>query len=183
MKKNNPRRLRCKTSLSENSHTGFYVHFGGILVQPKTNFAEISSLTVNCVLLQKNALILSFFWAIGPSMLHLWLLMMSPTNSSSNPKEVLRHFHGSTLSDYVRDKIIQRGLHIQKEPTVGWHNQEFWPKWCGIFKKASLDLNVLVIDLTQKELTSMQTENRRTRTETEILHMQNWQRRNTDKNI
>lgn len=66
--------------------------------------------------------------------------------------------HGSTLSEYVRSKRIPRGLRIQKMPTIGRGDEEFCRKWCEILNKASLDLTVLVIEFTQKELTKVNEE-------------------------
>lgn len=66
--------------------------------------------------------------------------------------------HGTTLSEYVRIKRIPRGLRIQKRPTLGRHDPEFCQQWCEILNKASLDLTVLVIQHTQKQLASIDAE-------------------------
>lgn len=68
-------------------------------------------------------------------------------------KKKTRFFlHGSTLSEYLRSKQIPRGLRIQKEPTLGYNDQDFCTKQCEILNKASLDLMVVVIKFVQKEL-------------------------------
>lgn len=66
--------------------------------------------------------------------------------------------HGTTLSEYVRAKRIPRGLRIQKPPTLGRQDPEFCQQWCQILNKASLDLTVLIIQHTQKQLASIDTE-------------------------
>lgn len=73
-------------------------------------------------------------------------------------KRTRHQLHGSTLSEYVRATRIPRGLRIQKIPTIGRNNEEFCTKWCEILNKVSLDLTVLVIDFTQKELTKIEQE-------------------------
>lgn len=73
-------------------------------------------------------------------------------------KEVRLQLHGATLSEYVRAKRIPRGLRIQKAPTLGRNDEDFCTKWCEIMNKASLDLMVLIIDYTQKELNKVQAE-------------------------
>lgn len=73
-------------------------------------------------------------------------------------KRTRHQLHGSTLSEYVRAKRIPRGLRIQKIPTIGRNNEVFCTKWCEILNKASLDLTVLVIDFTQKELIRVEQE-------------------------
>lgn len=70
-------------------------------------------------------------------------------------KEIRYTLHGSTLSEYWRAGRIPRGLRIQKAPTIGGGDPEFCKKWCEIMNKASLDLTLLVIEFTQKELTKV----------------------------
>lgn len=67
-------------------------------------------------------------------------------------KEIRYNLHGSTLSEYWRASRIPRGLRIQKAPTIGREDPAFCNRWCEIMNKASLDLTLLVIEFTQKEL-------------------------------
>lgn len=73
-------------------------------------------------------------------------------------KEIRLQLHGITLSEYVRTRRIPRGLRIQKAPTIGRTDETFCTKWCEIMNKASLDLMVLIIDYTKKELTKIKEE-------------------------
>ncbi|XP_063074030.1 uncharacterized protein LOC134464529 [Engraulis encrasicolus] len=67
-------------------------------------------------------------------------------------KEIRYNLHGSTLSEYYRASRIPRGLRIQKAPTIGRGDLDFCKKWTEIMNKASLDLTLLVVEFTQKEL-------------------------------
>ncbi|KAI7802501.1 putative zonadhesin-like [Triplophysa rosa] len=73
-------------------------------------------------------------------------------------KEIRYTLHGSTPSEYWRASRIPRGLRIQKAPTIGGGDPEFCKKWCEIMNKASLDLTLLVIEFTQKELKKVREE-------------------------
>lgn len=80
-------------------------------------------------------------------------------------KEIRYTLHGSTLSQYWRNKRIPRGLRIHKEPTIGRNNENFCKRWCDILNKCSLDLMLLVIEhvndelsKTCSEITELQTE-------------------------
>lgn len=73
-------------------------------------------------------------------------------------KEIRYNLHGSTLSEYWRASRIPRGLRIQKAPTIGGGDPEFCKKWCEIMNKASLDLTLLVVEFTQKELKKVREE-------------------------
>lgn len=134
-----------------------------------SSFAEIRSLT------DAQARTLSYtdadiesilFPDAGPS------LDMDPTTDDLTrklkhlaSKEVRLQLHGITLSEYVRAKRIPRGLRIQKAPTLGRNDDDFCTKWCEIMNKASLDLMVLIIDYTQKELSKVETEMTEIRTQ------------------
>lgn len=67
-------------------------------------------------------------------------------------RETKQYFHAVTLSDYLRRKIIPRGLRLQKAPAFGLHNEEFCTRWCEILNKCSFDLMALVIKETTKQL-------------------------------
>lgn len=73
-------------------------------------------------------------------------------------KEIRYTLHGSTLSEYWRAGRIPRGLRIQKAPTIGGGDSEFCKKWCEIMNKASLDLTLLVVEFTQRELKKVREE-------------------------
>lgn len=73
-------------------------------------------------------------------------------------KETRYVLHGSTLSQYWRNKRIPRGLRINKEPTIGRHNDTFCGKWCEVLNKCSLDLMLLVIEHVNEELSKVRTE-------------------------
>ncbi|KAL7399138.1 hypothetical protein ABVT39_020564 [Epinephelus coioides] len=66
--------------------------------------------------------------------------------------------HGSTLSQYWRNKRIPRGLRINKVPTLGCNNPAFCKKWCEVLNKCSLDLILLVVEYTLDELSKTRTE-------------------------
>lgn len=61
-------------------------------------------------------------------------------------KETRLKMHGSTLSEYWRNRRIPRGLRIPKPPTLCKHNPEFLRKWSEILNKCSLDLMLLIIE-------------------------------------
>ncbi len=59
--------------------------------------------------------------------------------------------HGSTLSEYWRNKKIPGGLRIQKAPTIGKSNIDFAKRWGEILNKCSLDLMLLIIEQVTTE--------------------------------
>ncbi len=67
-------------------------------------------------------------------------------------KETRLTLHGTILSEYWRASRIPGGLRIQKSPTIGGEDPDFCKRWCKIMNKASLDLILLVVEYTQKEL-------------------------------
>lgn len=73
-------------------------------------------------------------------------------------KETRYVLHGSTLSQYYRNKRIPRGLRIIKEPTIGRQDDAFCDKWCDILNKCSLDLMLLVIEHVNTELSKVRGE-------------------------
>lgn len=70
-------------------------------------------------------------------------------------KEIRALLHGSTLSQYWRNKRIPRGLRIGKVPTLGREDPELCRKWCDILNKCSLDLMLLVIEHQNKKLATV----------------------------
>lgn len=69
-------------------------------------------------------------------------------------REIKQYYHAVTLSDYLRQKIIPRGLRLQKAPAFGLENSDFCTRWCEILNKCSFDLMALVIKETTKQLES-----------------------------
>lgn len=67
--------------------------------------------------------------------------------------ETRTFLHAVTLSDYLRQKKIPRGLRIQKSPTIGLNNPAFCEKWCEITNKCSFDLMALLIQELSEQLT------------------------------
>lgn len=67
-------------------------------------------------------------------------------------REIKQHLHAVTLSDYLRQKIIPRGLRLQKAPALGLDNPEFCKKWCEILNKCSFDLMALIISEISKQV-------------------------------
>lgn len=67
-------------------------------------------------------------------------------------RRVKIHLHAVTLSDYVRQGIIPRGLRWQKEPMLGQKSEEFHDQWCAILNKCSFDLMTLLIADSKREL-------------------------------
>lgn len=66
-------------------------------------------------------------------------------------KEIRMKLHGSTLSEYWRNKRIPQGLRIQKPPTIGKENEDFNKRWCEILNKCSMDLILLIIEEVSKQ--------------------------------
>ena len=68
-------------------------------------------------------------------------------------RETKQHLHAVSLSDYLRNKIIPRGLRIQnKTPALGLGSPEFLDRWCEILNKCSMDLMALIIQETSELL-------------------------------
>lgn len=66
--------------------------------------------------------------------------------------------HGSTLSEYWRNKKIPRGLRIQKAPAIGKHDENFVKRWGEILNKCSLDLMLLIINQVSTEASTVKAE-------------------------
>ncbi|KAK7912694.1 hypothetical protein WMY93_012905 [Mugilogobius chulae] len=66
-------------------------------------------------------------------------------------KDKKLELHAITLSDYWRERIIPRGLRINKFPSFGKDNAEFRNKWEAILNKCSSDLMLLLIDEIKNE--------------------------------
>lgn len=62
----------------------------------------------------------------------------------------------TNLSDYWREKLIPRGLRIQKCPSFNTEDREFKIKWEAILHKCSLDLILLLIEHDKKEREAVQ---------------------------
>lgn len=73
-------------------------------------------------------------------------------------RETKLFLHAVTLSDYLRNKRIPRGLRIQKGPTLGKNNTAFCDKWCEITNKCSFDLMVLLIQEITEQLSDVRKE-------------------------
>ncbi|XP_029555187.1 uncharacterized protein LOC115153739 [Salmo trutta] len=86
-----------------------------------------------------------------------------PGGNSDLSKELLHlskrqtrtHLHIVTLSDYVRQGIIPRGLGWQKEPSLGQRTDDFCERWCAILNKCSIDLMTLIVDQLKKDFSEM----------------------------
>lgn len=76
-------------------------------------------------------------------------------------REIKQYYHAVTLSDYLRQKIIPRGLRLQKSPAFGLQNSDFCTRWCEILNKCSFDLMALVITETTKQLESTKLETKK----------------------
>lgn len=74
---------------------------------------------------------------------------------SLSRRRVKIHLHAVTLSDYVRQGIIPRGLRWQKEPMLGQKTDEFHERWCAILNKCSFDLVTLLIEESKKEVAEL----------------------------
>ena len=79
-------------------------------------------------------------------------------------KETRSYLHAVTLSDYLRRKMIPKGLRIDKIPIFGLDNKEFLDRWCEILNKCSFDLMALTIREATSEMTSTREEIQRTKT-------------------
>ncbi len=73
-------------------------------------------------------------------------------------KETRLTMHGSTLSEYWRNKKIPRGLRIQKAPTIGKSDENFIKRWGEILNKCSLDLMLLIINQVSTEASTVKAE-------------------------
>jgi len=60
--------------------------------------------------------------------------------------EMRLKMHGSTLSEYWRNKRIPRGLRIPKPPTLCKQNKLFLKRWSEILNKCSMDLMLLIVE-------------------------------------
>ncbi|MEE6526528.1 hypothetical protein FKM82_027208 [Ascaphus truei] len=67
-------------------------------------------------------------------------------------REIELFAHGSTLSEYYKQKLIPRGFRIKNRPTIGAENTAFCERWCQVLNKASLDLIILVIEEVGEQL-------------------------------
>ncbi|KAK7912571.1 hypothetical protein WMY93_012782 [Mugilogobius chulae] len=67
-------------------------------------------------------------------------------------RRIKTHLHAITLSDYIRQGIIPRGLRWQKEPMLGQRTDDFCDRWCAILNKCSFDLMTLLVDHLKKQL-------------------------------
>ena len=67
-------------------------------------------------------------------------------------KETSQDLHALSLSHYLRNKRIPRGLRIQRSPTIGKDNDKFCDRWCEILNKCSFDLMTLVIQEENEQL-------------------------------
>lgn len=72
--------------------------------------------------------------------------------------ETRLRMHGSTLSEYFKNKKIPRGLRIHKAPTIGKYDEHFVKRWGEILNKCSLDLMLLIIEHTTTEAQRIKTE-------------------------
>lgn len=61
-------------------------------------------------------------------------------------------WHGVALSEYWRKKQIPRGLRVSKRPTLGHHDPDFMKNWEKILNKCSLDLTLLIIEQTKRDV-------------------------------
>ena len=73
-------------------------------------------------------------------------------------REVRLHLHAVSLSDYLRQRRIPRGLRLQKEPMIGKDNDSFCTKWCDIMNKCSFDLMALSIQELSEQLKNTRAE-------------------------
>lgn len=70
-------------------------------------------------------------------------------------RDLKLHWQIVSLSDNWREKIIPRGLRINKFPSSPNNDAEFRKKWEGILNKCSLDLILLLIEEAKKERASL----------------------------
>lgn len=73
-------------------------------------------------------------------------------------KETRKLMHGTTLSEYWRNKKIPRGLRMQKAPTIGMDDENFVKRWGEILNKCSLDLMLLIIEQCSTEAQQIKAE-------------------------
>ena len=73
-------------------------------------------------------------------------------------KMTRQQMHGSTLSEYWKNKRIPQGLRLQKAPTIGKNNPAFVQKWSEILNKCSLDLMLLIIDHVKADCSEIEKE-------------------------
>lgn len=84
-------------------------------------------------------------------------------------REIRQHLHAVTLSDYLRKKIIPRGLRLQKAPALGQDNPTFCTRWCEILNKCSFDLMALVISEITVQLESTREDFKQTEIKLKVL--------------
>lgn len=65
-------------------------------------------------------------------------------------QRVKAHLHAITLSDYIRQGIIPKGLRLQKEPMLSKKTEDFCDRWCAILNKCSIDLMTLLVEEHKK---------------------------------
>lgn len=66
--------------------------------------------------------------------------------------EIRLELHAKTLSEYYRIGRIPRGLRIEKAPAIGRDDPQFCEKWCEILNHCSMNLMLLVVEQSTKEL-------------------------------
>ena len=72
-------------------------------------------------------------------------------------KETRLFLHGSTLSEYWRNKKIPQGLRMQKALSIGKSDELFVQKWGEILNKCSLDLMLHIIQHVTAEAREVKT--------------------------
>ncbi|KAL7384683.1 hypothetical protein ABVT39_006705 [Epinephelus coioides] len=73
--------------------------------------------------------------------------------------KILRNkWHAITLSEYIRKKMIPRGLRILKPPSFGKDNQTFVNAWNGVLNKCSFALMAITIQYLNEEESKLQNE-------------------------
>lgn len=75
--------------------------------------------------------------------------------SNLSKRRTKTYLHVVTLSDYVRQGVIPRGLRWQKEPMLGNRTAEFCDRWCAILNKCSFDLMTLLVEHLKQDLTAI----------------------------
>lgn len=70
-------------------------------------------------------------------------------------REICFELHARTLSEYYKSSRIPQRLLIQKEPSIGRPDPEFCRHLCEILNHCSLDLKLLIIDHSSRELSAI----------------------------
>lgn len=60
--------------------------------------------------------------------------------------------HAGALTDYCKNKIIPRGLHMRKAPGMFPHNEVFKERWAAILNKCSMDIMIYMIKTVDIEI-------------------------------